>query len=149
MKTYSFYSLASGVFSCSVFSGSESAAQLNAPDGYGLIEGDFDADQRRVDLATMQVISYKPPPPSTDDLQTAEWDETLEKWLLKPTEKSLWITVRKERDRRLAQTDWVSLRASETQKEVPAAWLEYRQALRDVTTQSDPLNIDWPVPSDA
>jgi len=26
-----------------------------------------------------------------------------------------------------------------------AAWATYRQALRDITAQKDPLNITWPV----
>ena len=29
---------------------------------------------------------------------------------------------------------------------VPQPWLDYRQAMRDVTEQSDPLNIIWPTP---
>lgn len=28
-------------------------------------------------------------------------------------------------------------------------WASYRQALRDITTQSDPFNIQWPVPPGA
>ena len=29
---------------------------------------------------------------------------------------------------------------------VPQPWLDYRQALRDITKQPDPMNIDWPTP---
>ena len=49
--------------------------------------------------------------------------------------------LREERDRRLAATDW---RATiDYPGDDQAAWLEYRQALRDVTEQ-DPENVTWP-----
>ena len=49
--------------------------------------------------------------------------------------------VREERDRRLATTDW---RATiDYPGDDQAAWLEYRQALRDITLQ-DPENVTWP-----
>lgn len=55
-----------------------------------------------------------------------------------------WSAVRAERDRRLAACDWVTLRAQETGEPVRAPWLSYRQALRDITDQADPLDIVWP-----
>jgi len=51
-----------------------------------------------------------------------------------------WKTVRKTRDNLLAQTDW---RAS-SDLTLSDDWKTYRQALRDVPTQSDPYNIAWP-----
>ena len=51
-----------------------------------------------------------------------------------------WATVRFERDRKLQDTDW---RAS-SDLTLSDAWKNYRQALRDVPTQSDPYNITWP-----
>ena len=49
--------------------------------------------------------------------------------------------LREERDRRLTTTDW---RATiDYPGDDQAAWLEYRQALRDVTKQ-DPENVIWP-----
>lgn len=49
--------------------------------------------------------------------------------------------LREERDRRLAATDW---RATiDYPGDDQAAWLEYRQALRDITLQ-DPENVTWP-----
>ena len=56
-----------------------------------------------------------------------------------------WAAVRAERDRLLTATDWRLLRAAETGVPVEVEWLEYRQALRDITDQSDPFNIVWPV----
>ena len=51
-----------------------------------------------------------------------------------------WIAIRLERDRRLQITDW---RAS-SDLTLSDDWKTYRQALRDVPTQSDPYNIAWP-----
>ncbi len=55
-----------------------------------------------------------------------------------------WQNVRQERDMLLKETDW---RAS-TDLTLSDDWKNYRQALRDVPTQSDPFNIVWPtIPS--
>lgn len=54
---------------------------------------------------------------------------------------SQWGRVRRQRDQMLASTDWRVL------PDVPGDqtdWREYRQALRDITEQSDPFNIVWP-----
>ena len=51
-----------------------------------------------------------------------------------------WLRIRTERNGKLAATDW---RAS-SDLTLSDAWKTYRQALRDVPTQSDPDNITWP-----
>ena len=51
-----------------------------------------------------------------------------------------WFAVRSQRNGRLAATDW---RAS-SDLTLSDDWKTYRQALRDITTQSDPDNIAWP-----
>ena len=51
-----------------------------------------------------------------------------------------WVNVRSERDLKLQETDW---RAS-SDLTLSDTWKTYRQALRDVPTQSDPFNITWP-----
>ena len=56
-----------------------------------------------------------------------------------------WTAIRSERDRRLNETDWVSIRAADTATPMSAEWASYRQALRDITTQSDPFSITWPI----
>ena len=62
-----------------------------------------------------------------------------------PSETDIkWKQVRNERNRLLLQTDWVVTKASETGVAVSDDWKNYRQALRDVPTQSDPDNITWP-----
>lgn len=51
-----------------------------------------------------------------------------------------WIRIREERDRLLAECDWVVVKAKETGSNVPAAWKSYRQALRDITSTFDSAN---------
>ena len=54
--------------------------------------------------------------------------------------------ARDARDRRLADCDWVVVKALESGQTVPAAWATYRQALRDLPQQIGfPTTINWPV----
>lgn len=52
-----------------------------------------------------------------------------------------WSAVRADRNQRLADCDWTQLPDAPVNAE---DWASYRQALRDITTQSDPFNIQWP-----
>jgi len=53
--------------------------------------------------------------------------------------------ARAKRDRLLADSDWVTIRATDTGTAVPTEWQTYRQALRDITEQTGfPENIEWP-----
>ena len=70
--------------------------------------------------------------------------ETLAWEMEAPSEEQLWARVRYARDSLLADTDWMTVRAQETGEAMPQAWLDYRQALRDITLQEDPANIVWP-----
>ena len=65
--------------------------------------------------------------------------------------REAWAALRTERDRRLAETDWVVARAYERGEPVPEAWAAYRQALRDLpalVSEEDLLagRIPWPEP---
>ncbi len=65
--------------------------------------------------------------------------------------REAWAAFRAERDRRLAETDWIVARAYERGEPVPEAWVAYRQALRDLPallTDEQVLarNIPWPEP---
>ena len=59
-----------------------------------------------------------------------------------------WKRIRAERNRLLAETDWVVIKARENGGQVPAAWKTYRVALRDLPAeQSDKTKyseITWP-----
>ena len=51
-----------------------------------------------------------------------------------------WANVRRDRDRKLAETDYLAL----SDNTLSSGMETYRQELRDVPTQSDPDNITWP-----
>ena len=59
-----------------------------------------------------------------------------------------WSQVRAQQRQKLYESDWT---CSVTDYEVPNrdAWVQYRAQLRDVTTQADPFNIEWPVAPEA
>lgn len=55
------------------------------------------------------------------------------------------VSVRRQRDSLLAETDWVVIKAKETGGNLSTAFKEYRQALRDITAQDGfPYDITWP-----
>ena len=63
-----------------------------------------------------------------------------------PNTVALWAQVRRERDALLAACDWRVMPDAPTSADERGAWLEYRQKLRDITDQSDPLAVQWPAP---
>ena len=56
--------------------------------------------------------------------------------------------LREERDRLIAQSDWMIVRAKETSTNIPAAWKTYRQQLRDLPSGLDTVDkvniVTWP-----
>lgn len=73
---------------------------------------------------------------------------------LVPTPQSVltanqWNVVKYQRDTLLSETDWHVTKAVETGQPINQDWANYRQQLRDITTQSDPFNIVWPTPPDS
>ena len=57
-----------------------------------------------------------------------------------------WVQIRAERDRLIAETDWMMLSDTGT---VSTAWKNYRKALREIPQSQDSVktyaDIDWPV----
>lgn len=72
-----------------------------------------------------------------------EFDYLAKAWVL-DMEKA-WRMVRSARDQLIAASDWRVARAMEQGVALPKEWAAYRQALRDVTLQPDPLRIEWPI----
>jgi hypothetical protein len=80
----------------------------------------------------------------------------LEAWMLQKNEAEPMILLRKERTRRLAECDWVTLRAVSTGTPIPEDWAAYMQALRDLPDvsvpqltaggQLDMSSVNWPTP---
>lgn len=55
------------------------------------------------------------------------------------------VDMRRERNFRLSQTDWVVTKALETGTPVPTEWQVYRQALRDISDLPGfPWDFSWP-----
>ena len=72
------------------------------------------------------------------DAEIAEYNASL------PTDAEIlagkWQDVRTHRNSLLADCDWRAF----SDLTLADEWKTYRQALRDVPTQSDPDNITWP-----
>ena len=80
-----------------------------------------------------------------------KWNTTKKE--LEPNDASLtaqnladeWVRIRKERDRLIAETDWMMLSDTGT---VSTAWKNYRKALREIPQSQDSVkkfsDIKWP-----
>ena len=58
-----------------------------------------------------------------------------------------FAALREERNRKLAETDWVVTMHKELGTNIPTAWKTYRQELRDLPTTADMTKwpeITWP-----
>ena len=54
--------------------------------------------------------------------------------------------IRTERDKLLAESDWMVIKSAETGVSLATVWAAYRQALRDITAQATfPTEVTWPV----
>ena len=56
-----------------------------------------------------------------------------------------WGNVRARRNIDLVASDWTQVLDSPFTEEQKELWRLYRQALRDITLQTDPFNINWPI----
>lgn len=78
-----------------------------------------------------------------DPLGNWVWAWTISDWseeaIASATEQQ-WSSIRAERTKKLSDCDWTQLTDAPVDQ---AAWALYRQALRDITTQTDPFNITW------
>ena len=114
-----------------------------------------------LDLSTFNVVTIQEvvrPSYNTQNQKITEGDPVLdgETWKQSWTVTSLtsdeitintnnqWNSVRGVRDELLTECDWRAC----SDRTMSEDWKTYRQALRDITTQSDPYNITWPaIPS--
>ena len=65
-----------------------------------------------------------------------------EEQFLEAYKPDMWGEIREKRDDLLLETDWTQ--NPDVPDATKAKWQSYRQALRDVPSQSDPYNITWP-----
>ena len=54
-----------------------------------------------------------------------------------------WFAIREIRNELLSECDWTQL--ADISSETKSIWSEYRQSLRDITSQTNPFSITWPV----
>lgn len=90
-----------------------------------------------------------------NDYETLKWyednttprptlEEITEKWNEHLTSEP-WKELRQERNRRLAEVDWVFSTDYQIEDTLYREWLAYRKALRDLpSTTEDPVNPTWP-----
>lgn len=75
-------------------------------------------------------------------------EEYAEEALKREHETSVFLPkqIRDKRSRLLAESDWTQVNDSPLSNEKKTEWSTYRQALRDITTQSGfPTDIVWPI----
>ena len=63
--------------------------------------------------------------------------------------------LRRQRDARMREVDWVTLRSMRTGEPIPQEWQDYMQALADITKTQTPklvqgelVGVEWPVRPD-
>lgn len=91
--------------------------------------------------------TYTPPPGEGphkwEGSQWVAYDQEPPQSLPGPDYGAMADDVRKQRNDLLAACDWTQVADAPVDKD---AWAAYRQALRDITAQSDfPLSVVWPV----
>jgi hypothetical protein len=84
-----------------------------------------------------------------DGVAIAGYGQTLKEFLgmtdsevLIAVSEGNWNAVRFERDTLLSKLDWTQ--GYDVPDNIKLKWQSYRQSLRDITNQSDPLNVTWP-----
>lgn len=79
-----------------------------------------------------------------EEVAKAEAEEAEFKALMESPEHKAKL-IRSERDRLLAGSDWVVVMMTELGAPVPAEWVNYRSALRNITVQNTfPESVVWP-----
>ena len=91
-------------------------------------------------MARHHMTENGPVPFTTEE--EAEWDAKEAAWAAGADARKA-VEVRAERNKKLASTDWTQ--TADVPQAVKDSYVTYRQALRDVTTQTGfPWTITWP-----
>ena len=137
------------------------APDFSGETGYEIVRVDVDYEQFKESNATHIVSDTRegaPDPNLTTGTGKAwqtlfclKWDSSKKEVVkdddaLTEFNKSVqWIRIRAERDRLLAETDWMMLSDTGT---VSTAWKNYRKALREIPSSQDSVtkfkDITWP-----
>lgn len=137
MKKYHFFEAGNGFWRESILTSDKSDGKPRK--GYIVRSADKVGDDfgEYSYLKDGKVVDLGEPPDTCYEL-----DEDKKEWVF---DKDIaWRKIRRKRDKMLNETDWVKHRSDEQGKDMPDEWREYRQALRDITDQDDPRDIEWP-----
>lgn len=120
----------------------EDFEKQEVPAGCSILNALAKHDIQYVDPESKDVVDIPNAPSEFHD-----WDVLTKQWVQKNTTEILnilWSRVRFIRDRMLAECDWTQL--PDVSEQIKANFASYRQELRDVTGQSNPTEITWPIP---
>lgn len=103
-RDWSFFSPETGEIHPGTYSGSSPDAMT--PAGFEKIAGIHDCLNKRVDLATGEVVDWQPPKPQGDEFTDHEWIEQIQHWVPYPTlaghKRDAWERVKRIRDEQFA-----------------------------------------------
>lgn len=134
MQAKTFFDASTGQIMAS-FYGDLSVLDLSSYESYDVLEIASDSHSQYVENGAIVNMPEKPSEYSVFNYVTKQWDN--------PNNDIGWSVVRNRRNIELSSCDWTQ--AQDVQLPNKQAWVEYRQALRDITNQADPFNIVWPV----
>jgi hypothetical protein len=105
------------------------------------IEGMHPGNKYYIDNKTPVLIPDAPNDYSKFDFDTKQW-------VKRQTDDQRWVLVKSNRVKKLEASDWTDTVSAPARlgTALYQSWQNYRQALRDITTQADPFNIVWPTP---
>lgn len=139
MKTYAFYE-PNGRVKATFYCSEDEIDDQTVPEGCTRIIVPHDVNPFKWRIANGEPVQLTDPPNefSYFDFDANEWKTNLSR---------AWASVRFKRDEALLASDWTDTLTAKARIGDSAyeAWQTYRQALRDITNQSDPLAIQWPV----
>ena len=111
-----------------------SATSLSIQAMRSLVGDDFQHMIASTDYDTFILVGAEKPP-----------KEAFEASLQKLIDTQPWKELRQERNRRLAEVDWIFSEDYHIGDKERGIWLAYRKALRDLpSTTEDPTNPVWP-----
>lgn len=85
--------------------------------------------------------------PEKPDPRCQSFDFMRQEWVAPPSlSEERLESARRHRGALLVASDWTQMPDSPLNPEIKHQWALYRQALRDITLQPDPVNIVWPTP---
>jgi hypothetical protein len=151
MKTYILYDIIGEIIAATIVS-DETAPPITIPPNLTSLVLDKPILFNQGYISNNEYVAYTDEQRALKDNRPyypAKWSNTTMSWEdLRSQQEKLdqqWIGIKGQRDKLLQQSDWRVVKATDIGVPISQTWKDYRQALRDITTQSDPFNIVWPI----